>query len=1000
MDEMRHDISEGTAEANPQMAVNPSAELRKRRSTRIVQAVPLSVTGVDAIGRPFTEHTSSLIINCHGCRFQSKHYVLKNMWVKLEVPHSESGHAPRVVRGRVAWIQRPRTVRQLFQVALELETPGNVWGIAFPPEDWFAFPEVEAANLTLPAQAEGQAGETEHETVSNEPESAAAPSVTDNVRTFPSPLNATDASLQLARQFARLVADAKQQVQAAAREAAGVAVSMEHRTALGQWEQKFTAARTEIANEATRLIEKLRDEVERHANHSTAAAAEAMRTELPNLLKPQLEQLGHELTSQLSREGLAQRDEHVEQLKASGEKLVALFKEAEEVANRLKSQADEIESRLKIEAENVGHAHMEVARLREETSTSLAIQAEEIEAHLAERADAAARTMEEAARVREEALSRLKAQAAQTEAHIAEAAARAAEETTRLREEVLGGHWQALRAAADDVRQQVESRLAAAREEWDAHVAKEMEMAKALWQASLETSVSATQDRIAGEIEERAKEITIRLRDDASRYGDTLRDRAADATAELEGRLGALRDSLQESSERLEFALGRAGESSVTLEHFSSRLGVLHEQALVGFQTQLDDIINLHRNELHRRSESLFDDITQRMRSAFEEASHRSASEFDERIGATIAPHIQQTEQSIQRMAGGRALLDAAISMQQDRIRSAADEAFAEALGRFRDNLGSAEQLLDDASKSVTSRNLSELEEKISDLKHQAIQDVFKSSEWYEKKAQTHIQSVTEKFVENASSDLREKAGDISSIFTNELDTSSRNFVGHTQSQMEDVVREAFERARSLFTEASETTSAAFTDEIQRNGRLELQGFGEELQKSVERARSEMEEARQEISQKVTQEQESFLRRFQDDMNKSMESGVAAANHKVETSFSPLLDSWKTMTDRHQSELRNVYATMSEQAAEAHRSRLENLSNQWLLATVTSLDRQSRDAVASISATAEERLRETCTQVFAGIGETLQQRLQQIAQSLTLQPPPTDPNTKSRAATT
>jgi len=58
-------------------AINAGEELRKRRSSRIVQAVPLVVTGVDALGRPFQERTSSLIINCHGCRYQSKHYVLK-----------------------------------------------------------------------------------------------------------------------------------------------------------------------------------------------------------------------------------------------------------------------------------------------------------------------------------------------------------------------------------------------------------------------------------------------------------------------------------------------------------------------------------------------------------------------------------------------------------------------------------------------------------------------------------------------------------------------------------------------------------------------------------------------------------------------------------------------------------------------------------------------------------------------------------------------------------
>src|SRR5579871_1806831 len=142
--------------------LHPDPEAQKRRSTRIMQAVPLAVTGVDALGRPFTERTSTLIINCHGCRYQSKHYVLKNMWVTLEVPSAEAGHPPRTVRGRVAWIQRPRTVRQLFQVALELETAGNAWSIAFPPEDWFPFPEsagglVAAPHAGEPAEASGQA---------------------------------------------------------------------------------------------------------------------------------------------------------------------------------------------------------------------------------------------------------------------------------------------------------------------------------------------------------------------------------------------------------------------------------------------------------------------------------------------------------------------------------------------------------------------------------------------------------------------------------------------------------------------------------------------------------------------------------------------------------------------------------------------------------------------------------------------------------------------------
>jgi len=110
----------------------------------------------------------------------------------------------------------------------------------------------------------------------------------------------------------------------------------------------------------------------------------------------------------------------------------------------------------------------------------------------------------------------------------------------------------------------------------------------------------------------------------------------------------------------------------------------------------------------------------------------------------------------VHRLAGGRALLDAAMTMQQDRIRGFADEAFAEALGRFRENLGTVEQVLQESSQAITERSLTELEGKVEGLKHQAVEDVFKSAEWYEKKAQTHMQSATERAVEQAANLLRE----------------------------------------------------------------------------------------------------------------------------------------------------------------------------------------------------------------------------------------------------
>jgi BMFP domain-containing protein YqiC len=260
-------------------------------------------------------------------------------------------------------------------------------------------------------------------------------------------------------------------------------------------------------------------------------------------------------------------------------------------------------------------------------------------------------------------------------------------------------------------------------------------------------------------------------------------------------------------------------------------------------------------------------------------------------------------------------------------------------------------------------------------VRQQAIDDVLKSAEWYEKKAQTQIQNSTEKVVEQIANQLREKAGEVSSTFAREVDHASRNFVGHTQSQMEEVLRDAFERSRGLFAEAAETTAAAFTDEIQRTARQELAGFGDEVHRATGEMRGEIESARVELALRTTAEQEDFLRRFQSGMNHAMETSLSEAHKNVEASFAPLLESVRNLTSVHQEEVRGIFRQAGEQAAEEHREKLHGISNQWMLATVASLDQQARGLVNNIAATAEEQIRAACEQVFAEIGETLRDRL-------------------------
>lgn len=1036
-DEAAHSTEAAETMSNAVTEQYQNEELRKRRSTRIMQAVPLAVTGVDALGRPFTERTSTLIINCHGCRYQSRHYVLKNMWVTLEIPHAEAGQPPRSVRGRVAWIQRPRTVRQLFQVALELETPGNNWGIVFPPADWFAPLPVTG----LPQVAEGtHLGSPEPSKTAeihlplNEPEAVAAAASSpsqDNLRVFPAPVSATDASLQLARHMSRLAADAKQQLQAAAREIAAQAVSAERRVSAEEWEQKLAAAREQLAQQVAASLEKIQEESEARWRAAHNAAAEALQRELPGWIAPQLEQLTRELTQQISDRGSAERAEHTQQLSSALESLRSAFQQAEGATARLRSQSEEAQAQLANRTaesarslEEAAHQTQAAASAHREALEAVANELQsKMKASLAESQaawqglldtelsggemrlrsviDAAvASRQEQASGGLGEHAERLSAQMQEEVTRHTAAAQEAASKT-------FTEAGQQIAALLNSVREEAEQQAASVRESLTTAISGAEQQIASLREAlhedaarqtsaAFESLVNATaeaerragdvRDSLAAAIADAERHFSSHqssLQADAARHTSSARESIAAAAAQAEERMVGLRHSLSSQSQQLESLLARATESTEHLEHLSSRIDTTQRQALAGFESQIDDVLSLHRNELHRRSETLLEEINARIHHTFDESCKQAVSRFDQQVDALVQPHLSRTEEAIHRLAGGRSLLDAALTLQQDRIRASADEAFAESLGRFRENLGGVEQLLQDAESSVTARNLADYEAKIADLKHRTVDDLMKSAEWYEKKAQTQIQHFTEKTVEQAETQFREKAGEVSTVFASELDHSSRSFIGHTQRQMEEVVRDAFEHSRALFAEAAETTTAAFTDEIQRQARTELDGFTQESQRVLSDTQNLLGAARAALAQQLTAEQETFLREFRSRMSGAIDIEVSEAHQKAQSRLNPLLDSWKTTVETHRHQMQSAYQELSNNATELHRTRLENVSNHWMLATVASLNQQSREAVSSIAALAEDKLRETCAQVFASVGESLRERLQQIAAGFT-----------------
>jgi hypothetical protein len=106
-----------------------------RRSSRVERPISLVVLGTNRRGEIFQERTSAVSLNLHGCRYSSRHEYAPEGWVTLQITGTDGANS-RPVRARVRSVFSAQTSRELCQVGVELETPGNIWGIPAPPEDW------------------------------------------------------------------------------------------------------------------------------------------------------------------------------------------------------------------------------------------------------------------------------------------------------------------------------------------------------------------------------------------------------------------------------------------------------------------------------------------------------------------------------------------------------------------------------------------------------------------------------------------------------------------------------------------------------------------------------------------------------------------------------------------------------------------------------------------------------------------------------------------------
>ena len=123
------------------MALSEKQQQAIRRSTRLPLEVPVLVTSLDP-AMAFSEPCNTTLVNAHGCGLISQREFARGLRVRLEIV-SAKRHTTAVVAEIVPLGGEPAT----WLVGLELEVPGNFWGIEYAPADW------KTDEIPLPAAA-------------------------------------------------------------------------------------------------------------------------------------------------------------------------------------------------------------------------------------------------------------------------------------------------------------------------------------------------------------------------------------------------------------------------------------------------------------------------------------------------------------------------------------------------------------------------------------------------------------------------------------------------------------------------------------------------------------------------------------------------------------------------------------------------------------------------------------------------------------------------------
>ena len=802
--------------------------MERRRSDRLFESVPLIVRGIDLLGQPFEERTGTLAFNLHGCRYSSKHHLPRNTWITLELP--QAPQRPNV-RARVAWVQRPHSIRDFFQIAVELEGPANIWGIEVLPAGWATDQSSQRGSQHASQRDEDTAAESNALITEKTEAEAASP----NATTFPGNLmndrHESRSVSELSAANSPLFRELRKELEAQAQEAIAHAAK--------QVQEEFLRAADESDRKRTTAIEeffgKWKAQFER--------AQIGTREELSNHLAERQDEFLRRFKAEFEK-NFGNAHELMDELTRRVETLRGETEAAREAAGRL------AQARLQLEATE---ASREANHAKGESSRGNSASSEDVTAAW-----------------RQTLTHEMSAARAQwnelLQSSMDSNVQRLIEQITQRSQDVLRDEESKIRERVAEARQPLTQISSEARETLGVIKASlDQEVARARASLSEIESVASGTKEYSAQLEaashDTLNELHRRLEKILESQTAELNRRADNLATGMAQRIGPALDTLQQ-----QYLNRTLAQAEVKLAPHLERVPELLRE-LAAREVQAEEGLRLHRERLRQASENNQRDVSAQLAATL--ADVRNDFEFERK--EALAKWSEELDASGVRAAhsAGESIGRSSEWFQQEaraRLQVLVEQTITSAATGFEEKTGEATKAFGVHLAGESANHLAQIREQAEGIAGEAA---------------GHARGALDKAAEAAASSFGEVLRDISAQQTEQFADSSRNTVGERAQELERSAQQVLQRFEANAGDSVQRLQALMESQLGTSLEQARGAFSREFASDLESYRSERDAHHDEWAQSLDQLSNDAVAKYQERLQTAGDSWIVSSVRRL-----------------------------------------------------------------------------------------------------------------------